>query len=136
MILSPFSPIDFDHSPIFQFLSTETWIHKEQKAYYKALEKSDKNGSSTPFIEFSLDLILKEIEALRQQLPPQRLSANDRIKMALGHFGKKEFSRKDYQAFHKNISAATASRDLKRGTRDHVFIMIGTTATATYKAAI
>lgn len=54
-----------DHSALFEYLSVETWIHQSQKHYYKSLEQSDIKGKSTDFIEFSLEIILKEPKGRR-----------------------------------------------------------------------
>jgi Fic family protein len=123
-----------EHSPVFEFLAVETWIHREQKKYYSALEKSDQQGSSTVFIEFSLDLILNELKSFREQFKPTRKSIDDRIDEAIKHFGLKSFSRKAYQALHKGISAPTASRDLARAVSLGKLLVEGTKATASYQA--
>jgi len=80
---------------------------------YKSLALSDHAGKSTHFIEYMLDIINKSLEEL--------LHFNNRILKdvdRLGHFiktGMKEFTRKDYMDVFKDISSATASRDLKKG---------------------
>jgi len=101
-----------DLSPVFAFLPVETIIKQEQLAYYKVLEESDKSGNSTPFIEFVLEVIDK---ALAEQLNERRsiISAQDRINIFREQVGKEEFSRKDYLEYFKDISAPTASRNLK-----------------------
>lgn len=101
-----------DLSPVFAFLPVETIIKQEQKAYYQVLAKSDKSGHSTLFIEFMLEAIDK---ALADQLNERRspISAQDRIQIYKEQAGKAEFSRKDYMDYFKDISAPTASRDLK-----------------------
>lgn len=48
--------------PIFAWLPVETIIKENQAEYYKALSTSDTNADSTAFIEFMLDVILKEVE--------------------------------------------------------------------------
>lgn len=48
--------------PIFAWLPVETIIKENQAEYYKALTASDTNADSTAFIEFMLDVILKEID--------------------------------------------------------------------------
>lgn len=122
-----------EHSSIFEYLAVEAWIHREQKKYYQALEKSDQAGSSTLFIEFSLDLVLKELERFHSQYRPEKSYFEDRIRSASQHFGAKSFSRKDYRALHKNISAPTASRDLARAVSEESLTVSGTKATAIYR---
>ena len=48
----------------------------------------------------------------------------DRLSYFLS-LGKKKFNRKDYMNVFKDLSAATASRDLKKGTELNMFVSIG-----------
>jgi Fic family protein len=43
--------------PVFEFLPFETIFSNNQQQYYKALSLSDKEGKSTNFIEYMLNLI-------------------------------------------------------------------------------
>jgi Fic family protein len=110
--------------PIFELLPFETLISTTQKAYYKSLSLSDKSGKSTFFIEYMLDVIDKSLANL--------LNYNHRIFKdvdRLDYFlklGIKEFSRKNYMDTFKDISSATASRDLKKGIELKLFKSIGT----------
>jgi Fic family protein len=121
-----------DLNPLFAFLPVEMIIKQKQSAYYIALEKSDKSGNSTPFIEFILMAI---DQALAEQLQERRLplSADERIKIFRAHIGKNEFSRKNYLEFFKNISAPTASRDLKVAVDKKMLIKHGDKRTAIYR---
>jgi len=109
--------------PVFQFLPFETLISKTQDEYYKSLSLSDKNGKSTFFIEYMLDVINKSLENL--------LSYNNRILKDIDRIeyfirlGAKEFTRKDYMNTFKDLSSATASRDLKKGIDLKLFESIG-----------
>ena len=99
--------------PVFEFLPFETLISKNQEEYYKALSISDKSGNSTPFIEFMLtqiDLSLEELLSFNAA----NLTQVERIEYFISS-SEEEFSRKDYMNVFKNISTATASRDLKKG---------------------
>ena len=120
-----------DLSPVFAFLPVESIIKQEQKAYYTVFEKSDKLGNSTLFIEFMLDVIDK---ALAEQLSVRRspILAQDRIYIFREQIGKKEFSRKDYLDYFKNISAPTASRDLKSALDGKLLKRIGEKRTTVY----
>ena len=110
--------------PIFELLPFETLISTTQKAYYESLSLSDKSGKSTFFIEYMLDVIDKSLANL--------LNYNHRIFKdvdRLDYFlklGIKEFSRKNYMDTFKDISSATASRDLKKGIELKLFKSIGT----------
>ncbi len=119
-------------SSIFEYLAVETWIHKEQKKNYNALEKSDVAGESTFFIEFSLELILKELKIFKKQFVISKVTALDRITIAKNQFGNNKFSRKDYMLIHRNISSATASRDLYLAVKSNQLLMTGMKSKAVY----
>ena len=55
--------------PVFDFLPIETLIKEQQKMYYSALEKSDKLGESTIFVEFMLTIIEHALEELLSSQP-------------------------------------------------------------------
>lgn len=120
-------------SPVFEFNSVETLIHKKQSQYYKVLEQCDLSGESTAFIEFSLELILASLEGFRDSFQPLKAKASDRIQAALDHFGAKEFTRKDYIQLHKGVSTATASRDIANAVQDGLLKKEGDKALASYK---
>ncbi|RTY91503.1 Fic family protein [Flavobacterium sp. RSP46] len=110
--------------PVFEFLPFETLISQSQNEYYKALALSDKVGKSTLFIEYMLGVIDESLKNL--------LNYNNRILRdidRLDHFitlGLKEFTRKEYMNIFKDISSATASRDLKKGVALNLFEIVGT----------
>ena len=109
--------------PIFEFLPFETLISQTQDDYYKSLSLSDKSGKSTYFIEYMLDVIDKSLGSL--------LNYNNRILKDLDRLeyflklGIKEFTRKDYMNIFKDLSSATASRDLKKGVELNMFESVG-----------
>jgi Fic family protein len=109
--------------PVFEFLPFETLISQTQKEYYKSLALSDSSGKSTHFIEYMLDVINKSLESL--------LNYNNRTVKdvdRLDYFsmlGIREFTRKDYMNVFKDISSATASRDLKKGVELKIFKIEG-----------
>ncbi|UXR65349.1 Fic family protein [Bdellovibrio bacteriovorus] len=123
------------HSPVFEYISTETLIHKKQMQYYSALEKSDKAGDSTAFLEFSLEVILAALNNFKANQRPPKASVRDRIHYALEHFGESSFSRKIYMELFPEISTATASRDLALAVREQKVTITGEKAEATYKAS-
>lgn len=105
--------------PIFGFIPVEEIIKKNQNKYYAVLGKSDKDGNSTKFIEFSLQAILqalKEYRSISQQKPND---AQTRLEYAKSYLNNKWFSRKEYLAIH-SISAATGSRDLLFGLQNNL----------------
>jgi Fic family protein len=120
-------------SEVFEFLSIETLIHQRQRNYYLALEKSDKAGESTTFVEFSLEVIRDTLTEFSNDFRPKKASASDRIESALEKFGPRPFSRKDYLRFHKTLSTAQASRDLKHAVDQGLINAKGSKALTTYK---
>lgn len=123
-------------APIFEHVPIESLIHQSQKSYYQALEKSDTKGESTEFIEFSLDMILRSLEEFSGDLVGGRANAMDRIEIAISHFKSRPFNRKDYLSLHKEISTATASRDLAQAVKIDRLQISGTKASATYRVKI
>jgi len=117
--------------PIFEFLSFETLINETQNEYYQALSISDKMGKSTVFIEYMLGVINTSLESV--------LSYNNRILKDIDRIeyfvslGKQVFTRKDYMNTFKDLSSATASRDLKKGVDLHFFKVFGVKNQTKYK---
>jgi len=118
--------------PVFEYLPVESLIKENQQEYYNKLSESDKAGQSTPFIEFMLSIILQSLE---QVLQSQNiiLSAKDRIFLFKEKIGNKKFSRKDYLQNFKNISAPTASRDLKWAADENILMKSGEQRTTEYQ---
>lgn len=119
--------------PIFEFLPIESLIKEKQNSYYSVLEKCDSSGDSTLFIEFILDLILRSLRELKNEVTVQPQTSASRLDLAKYNFGKSDFSRKDYMLFHKTISTATASRDLKAGVDSTTLLKLGEKSRTTYK---
>jgi Fic family protein len=109
--------------PIFEFLPFETLIGKGQEEYYKALAESDNSGKSTKFIEYMLNVIDVSISELLN-FNNRTLNEKDRLEYFVS-LNKTEFTRKDYMDIFKDISSATASRDLKKGAELNLFEKIG-----------
>ncbi|MPM58502.1 hypothetical protein SDC9_105333 [bioreactor metagenome] len=98
--------------PVFEYLPVESLIKQKQREYYNKLAESDKKGDSTPFIEFMLEIFLESLKDITKN-QAITLYAEDRIRLFKEKIGKSKFSRKEYMQSFKNISAPTASRDLK-----------------------
>jgi Fic family protein len=117
--------------PVFEFLPFETLISQTQNEYYEALAMSDKSGKSTFFIEYMLEVIDKSLGNL--------LNYNNRVLKdidRLDYFlklGIKEFTRKDYMNTFKDLSSATASRDLKKGVELQLFESSGSQNKTKYR---
>jgi len=117
--------------PVFEYLPFETLISKDQENYYKALSESDKSGKSTKFIEYILEVIDKSISELLN-FNNRTLNEKDRLEY-FSSLNKPEFTRKDYMNVFKDISSATASRDLKKGVELNLFEKIGKMNKTKYK---
>jgi len=117
--------------PIFDFLPFETLISQTQDEYYQSLALSDKSGKSTVFIEYMLGVIENSLADL--------LNYNNRVLKDIDRLEYfltlqiNEFSRKDYMNIFKDISSATASRDLKKGNELGLIESIGNLNKTRYK---
>ena len=116
---------------VFEYLPFESLISQTQDEYYRVLSQCDKSGKSTLFLEYMLDVINDSIGELLN-FNNNTLSQTDRLKYFISK-QKEEFSRKDYMKVFKNISSATASRDLKAGIDLNLFERIGELNKTTYK---
>lgn len=110
--------------PVFEFIPVESLIKQKQSDYYNKLSESDKRGNSTPFIEFMLEIILESLDLLLQA-QSITLNPDDRILLFKEKIGKSTFSRKDFLQHFKNISAPTASRDLKWAVEQKLLTKFG-----------
>lgn len=121
-----------EYSQVFEYLAIESLIKERQQDYYNILGKSDSQGSSTGFIEFMLDVINTALEDL---LRTQNLTVSnlDRIVLFKGIIGAKTFTRHDYLRHNKEISSATASRDLKEAVNRLILEKTGDKRLTNYK---
>lgn len=104
--------------PVFESLPFEALISQTQTEYYAALAKSDSLGKSTVFVEYMLQIIDQSLGSLLN-VNNRTLNSHERIAyfISLGHNG---FTRKDYMSVFKNISTATASRDLRKAVENGI----------------
>ena len=117
--------------PVFEFLPIETIISQNQDDYYKALSTSDKQGKSTVFIAYMLEVIDKALSELLK-FNNRTLTDIDRLDYFL-EITNSEFKRNDYMNIFKDISTATASRDLKKGIELNLITKSGDKNKTTYK---
>lgn len=118
--------------PVFEFLPFETIIKERQDEYYRVLEKCDKEGKSTKFIEFiftAIDDSLEELSKIHIKLN----TAKDRLEYFLSVYEKDRFTRKDYINTLRQISTSTASRDLKFGIKNKYLVKRGDKRTTEYE---
>jgi len=118
--------------PIFEFLPFETLISETQAAYYNALAQSDRTGKSTIFIEYMLKVIDQSLNELLD-FKERTLTDIERLEYFVS-LERKEFSRKDYMKLFKDISSATASRDLNKGVEIGLIERFGIKNNTSYKA--
>ena len=109
--------------PVFEYLPFESLISQTQNDYYKALILSDKTTSATPLIEYLLKVIDDSLTELLY-INVKKLNAKERLEY-IADIDLNEFSRKDYMKIFKNISTATASRDLKKGVDEGILKIHG-----------
>ncbi len=121
-----------DTYPIFEYLPIEILIKERQEQYYESLGKSDSSGESTVFIEFMLEIIL---ESLDEILNIQNVSLTniDRLNIFKSNAKNDYFTRKEYLKNFREISSATASRDLKFAVENELIERFGYKNTTRYK---
>jgi Fic family protein len=117
--------------PVFEFIPFENIIHKTQSNYYHALSQSVKTGNSTPFIEYMLTVIDDSLFKMLD-FKSRIWNTEDRLTY-FSELNKTEFSRKDYMNVFKEISSATASRDLKKGVELRLFDKEGDKTKTSYR---
>ena len=105
-------------SPVFGFVPVESIIRERQRQYYRVLAACDRAGDSTAFVELMVDALGDAVESIAADYRPGRGDAPDRVAVARAQFARRWFSRAEYLALHRGISAVTASRDLAAATRD------------------
>ena len=118
--------------PIFEFLPIETIIKKRQTDYYKVLARSDNSGHCNAFIEFMLQVLETALEELLS-IQTFTLTSADRIILFKTINSKQYFTRQDYLRVFKEISAATASRDLQEAVIKKIIIKKGDKRTSIYR---
>lgn len=101
-----------DSYPVFEYLPIESLIKERQEQYYDSLGKSDSTGESTVFVEFMLEIILDSLIDLLN-IQNVNLLNIDRINLFKSVVKNDFFTRKEYLKNFREISPATASRDLK-----------------------
>lgn len=114
------------HHMIFEYVPVEEIVRHHQSDYYAALGACDKAGESTVFIEFMVDSILEALKHYSKDHGTRLNDANARLRYAQKILGHTTFSRQKYREIHRNISDATASRDLKHGVDQTLLTTLGT----------
>jgi len=115
---------------LFEFLPFETLISKNQEEYYKILSVCDKEGKSTHFISYMLQIIDTSLSSLLEN-STKKLNETERLELFIENV-KEEFTRKDYMKYFSDLSSATASRDLKKGVESQIIEKSGDKKTTVY----
>lgn len=110
---------------IFEYLTIESLIKENQQEYYNVLSACDKQGESTLFVEFMLGIILQTLQEYTKNSVAQNRDHVTRLEYGRKMLKDSLFSRKDYILLHKDISTATASRDLKWGVENNILSLVG-----------
>ena len=120
------------YSPVFEFIPVESLIKAKKLDYYKILGESDNQGNFTGFIEFMFQIINDSLEDLliNQNV---NLTNDDRINIFKEKTGSDSFTRQDYMRQFKDISSATASRDLKEAVDKGILEKTGDKRTTQYR---
>lgn len=121
-----------DAYPVFEYLPIESVIKERQEEYYKSLGRSDNMGESTVFIEFMLEVIYQSLEDL-MNIQNINLTTSDRINLFQSILKLDFFTRKEYLKNFKEISTATASRDLKFAVENGLIKKFGDKNTTKYQ---
>jgi Fic family protein len=120
------------YSPVFEFLPVESLIKAKKEEYYKILGESDNQGDSTGFVQFMLQIINDSLEDLLiSQIV--NLTSENRINIFKEKAGSDSFTRQGYMRQFKDISSATASRDLKEAVDKGFLERTGDRRTTQYR---
>lgn len=120
------------HWPVFAYLPVEAFILRTGPAYHAALEYADRRGDCGEFITYLLERIDEALAELLAERDPVR-GATGRMAVFLQQAPGRPFRRKDYLAFHPELSTATATRDLKEAVEEGKVGMEGKGRTAVYR---
>jgi Fic family protein len=118
--------------PVFEFLPMEALIKERQEEYYRALGKSDSTGESTVFIEFMLEIMLDSLNDLLN-IKNVSLTNLDRVSLFMAVIKNEYFTRKDYLKNFRQISTATASRDLNFAVENGIVEKFGDKNNSKYR---
>lgn len=67
------------YNPIFSMLPVESIVREHQEEYYQAIELSTREGESTLFVEFILEMILKSIQSTLKSNQKMSYKSNQKV---------------------------------------------------------
>jgi len=121
-----------EYNSVLGSISLESLMLAQKQAMHDVLSRCIRSGKSTLFIEFVLGIIDSALGNLLKE-PAPVITVEDRIRAFQNNFVPEIFSRKDYMQFFKNISTATASRDLQFATENGIINKTGDKNQAVYR---
>lgn len=119
--------------PDLAYLPIENVVYQRQQDYYQAFQASQAEGNSNPFLRFSLHSIESALRDQLDRLVAEPTDFRQRLRAFRERHDGRDFSRMDYQRYHKTISAATATRDLARGVEAGILEKSGKLRTTRYR---
>ena len=116
----------------FAWLPIESLVQKYQKEYYIAINNSNKDGESTEFILFMLEIIketlieLVETQKMTDKVIDKMTDKNkERVKLLMKYLGQNDsISNKEAQSL-LSISEATARRFLNSLVKENLLVAVG-----------
>ena len=127
------SVILYGYDKIFEYIPVESIIKRYQMDYYKAIQESTKQGESTAFITFMLEVIKEATIQFTKGIKPSRQPIEIRLNIAREHFKEMMFRRRDYLKLHNDISPPTATKDLAFAVNNGLLKKEGDNITTSYK---
>ncbi|MEO0733343.1 MAG: Fic family protein [Bacteroidota bacterium] len=118
--------------PDLAFIPIESMVHERQQGYYDALQRSQHDAHSNAFILYALESIRLALAEQLDSATPVAADHRARLQAFAERIGKKSFSRKEYQTYHKGVSPATTTRDLTKGVNEGMLIKEGKLRTTRY----
>ncbi|GBR72476.1 protein Fic family, partial [Candidatus Termititenax spirochaetophilus] len=117
---------------IFEHLPIEFLLEKRRKEYLALLTRCAREGKSTLFIEFLLEVVRETIYQHSGKIKQTTITGEDRLNKAKTVLGRRIFTRKEYMSLYKTISTATASRDLRQAVESGLVQKTGDKNNTTY----
>ena len=111
-------------NPLFAWLPVESMIHDNQKAYYEAINRSNKNGESTVFIEFMLSVIKKALQEAGAHAVYAVRGTDERQARIMAYLEKNPYIMNKDVTMLLGVSSATATRILTNLAKSGVLVRV------------
>ncbi|MBT8189123.1 MAG: Fic family protein, partial [Bacteroidia bacterium] len=99
-------------NPVFNYLPIEKEMLDSMDKYHHSITMAIQQANCVPFVEYLLKVIRKCLQDYTNKTRAN-LSEDERLEYFRDNFKATEFARKDYMYFFRDISSATATRDMK-----------------------